>query len=175
MGNIITRHAESKVTPRDVANDGTEFVNMSNGLTDVVISILAMAMAEEAATPQQQRLATWIACQDQNLLGMGTISFSLSQMPWKLNSFEEDRSFMVRSCERAVAKTDWDRLSYEPRENWAIDRFQTLAKMTGHLQPSEFGDAGKRPALDPNPLGAKCEQHGAFLHSSGCIVCNGDS
>ena len=172
MGNIIRRHASSEITPRHVPNEGTGFVNMSNGLTGVVLSILAMAMAEEAKTPQQQRLATWIACKDQSVLGMGTISFSLSEMPWELDTFEEDQAFMIRSCERAEAKSDWHRLDYEPREDWAIDRFQTLAKMTGHLLPSEFDGAGKPTALDPNPSGTKCDRHGAFLHDSGCIVCN---
>ena len=92
-----------------------------------------------------------------------------------IDSFEEDQAFMVRSCERAAAKIEWHRLSNEPREDSALDRFQTLAKMTVHLQPSEFAGSEKPTALDPNLLGAKCEQHGAFLHSSGCIVCNGDS
>ena len=54
VGNIITRHANSEVTPRGAPNDATEFVNMSNGLTSVVISILAIAMAEGAETPRQQ-------------------------------------------------------------------------------------------------------------------------
>ena len=50
---------------------GAVSIKMSNGLTSVVLGVLAMAGARRASTDWERKLVYWIADHDQALVGRG--------------------------------------------------------------------------------------------------------
>lgn len=168
MANIISGREEV-----DSSAEPPTFVQMSNGLTSVVIAVLAMATAAEATTPSQRMLAGAIASRDQSFLGGGVAGFSLCKLPWDRSTFEEDRDFLVRACARAAAGQDWSLLDYEPRHDWTTDRLVGIAALLEALEPTDVVDPPEWlwRLMCEVPV-EMCETHHVFLHREGCVVCN---
>lgn len=149
-------------------------VGMSNGLTAVFISVLSLASSALAQIDRQRELAAWFASHDQGVFGGGLVGFDLCDVPWRAESFEADRDFILRAVDAAKAHLGWDRLAYEPREDWVqdrLDRFRVLitAFDIAHAEADPESDwrFGGRPAAF-----TLCEQHLVYRHSVGCPVCN---
>lgn len=87
MGNVIYLEGQPEHTA----------LSMSNGLTDTLISALLLSGSQLAKTDQEKRLIVWLAEKDQSAVGMGTVGFSVLDMPWDRNTFEQDRSFLRRT------------------------------------------------------------------------------
>ena len=73
---------------------GCGLLQMSNGLTDVFLNVLILSGSALAKTVSEKRLIVWLAEKDQSRVGAGTVDFDLWEMPWDLNTFEEDRAFL---------------------------------------------------------------------------------
>ena len=65
---------------------------MSNGLTSVVISTLVLAASALAQTDRQRELAVWFASHDQGVFGLGMVGLDVSDLPWRADTFEADRT-----------------------------------------------------------------------------------
>jgi hypothetical protein len=55
---------------------------LSNGGTDVFLSVLQFALSGLAASLWERALTQWIAWHDQNLVGRGVLGFDLSDIAW---------------------------------------------------------------------------------------------
>lgn len=165
MSNIISLNSDT--------------ISMSNGLTDVFISVLVLSGSRLAEIVDEKRLIVWLAEKDQSKVGIGTVGFDIREMPWNKECFEESRLFMLKTVGLAKNKTDWDKLDYAPNEKLL---FHALSKFSDMLSTLAAKD------IDPNALGEwladadsddpvflgfpKCEKHGALLSCFGCQLCN---
>ena len=82
MSNIIS--FDGNVTPDD------DSLQMSNGGTDVLISILALSGSVIARTENEKRLMVYLSENDQ-IIGRGCVGFDIVEMPWEKATFEEDK------------------------------------------------------------------------------------
>lgn len=154
------------------ARPDLEEIDMSNGLTSVFVCVMSMAISSISTENRQKRIAVCMASKDQAVIGGGMILFDISCFPWSDHNIEEERSFMLRSIDAALAKTGWDRLSYKPREetvNECLQQLRTLitAFSAEHIN-KDSGDDFRRQQED-FPL---CAKHGVYKHRFGCPVCN---
>jgi hypothetical protein len=163
MANIITnKHWNT-----------SEVLPMRNGLTSVVISLLALNGSALAATDAEKELVVWLASHDQNCFGIGAVGFDLSDIPWTTERFEAEKSFLLNVIRRAKSKQDWVLLRYEPREDWVYDCLEMLHQMISHffkeyINPrSALNWQVKKPATF-----IVCQKHGVLHHLNGCVVCN---
>ncbi|MGO4336228.1 hypothetical protein AB4037_15080 [Labrys sp. KB_33_2] len=150
------------------------FLQMNNSLTSVFIGILALAASSLVATCRHCQLASWIAARDQGVYGLGTVGFDVSEMPWEIESFVEDRSFLLRAIATAKAKEGWHGLGYEPKEEWlmpCLDKFQVLlaAFASADIRAEAQNDRNRWSA----PEFDRCQVHGLIKHVHGCPICNG--
>lgn len=65
-----------------------------------------------------REMTIWLAQQDQSIVGIGTVGFDIDEMPWTIDTFEEEKDFMLRMISNAIKGTGWGKLSYEPRKDW---------------------------------------------------------
>ena len=146
---------------------------MSNGLTSVVISVLSLAASRLAETEHQKELAAWIGSRDQGVFGSGVVGFDVSEIPWSLRGYPEDRAFVLRAIEAARAKVGWEVLTYEPREDWLMESLDHLSRIVGAFSSEHITESerGSWPWGKPEQL-TLCEKHKVFQHIAGCVVCN---
>ena len=155
------------------ARPDLEDIDMSNGLTSVLVSVLSMATSSISTENWQKRFAVCIAENDQAVSGGGTILFDIGCLPWSDQNIEEERSFLLRAIDAALAKTGWDRLSYKPLEETVYEcllQFRTLitAFAAERIDPS----GSKDEFLAKPELFQFCARHGVYKHKYGCVVCN---
>lgn len=162
MGNSISNE---QVRPGD-------YLNMSNGLTAVVIDTLCLAGGDLAREDYEKDLMVWLGQRDWTMFGLGCISFDVAEIIWDPMIFEQQKDFLIRVTEHAIVKTNWHLLDYSPREDWALQsiaRFRTMLTEfeVRHIQPDQI-----LPLLSPYPQYTRCPEHGVYLTISGCVVCN---
>jgi hypothetical protein len=155
MGNRITneRHV------------GTGELKLSNGLTSVFLHVLVLSASELAVSDREKDLATWFASRNQTVLGIGTIGFDLSQIPWS-EDFRREKEFLIGAIDDARSKRLWRKLGYEPRSDSVLSALSQFRKMVDVFQKVDVDPASLmnwRNARPPQFL--KCSQHGVYLTS----------
>ncbi len=171
MGNIITAHHDYSIPD----------LVMSNGLTSVFLSVLLLSGSEIAQTDWEVASLVWLAEHDQGIVGSGTVGFDVWDLVWTYDGFAEQRAFLLRVVDGALARHGWVRLDYQPPEELLFPALVAFREMVASY-PSEY--AHKSPWESPwaeaalRADRATCPRHGVYLHSLGesdaecCIVCN---
>lgn len=161
-----------------------ESIRMSNGLTAVFIEVLTISGSMLADTNRERELTIWLAQQDQAIVGIGTVGFSLDDMPWTMEHFDQEKAFMIAATENAMKEAGWDRLGYEPRKDWVVEcleKFKLMLEafrredvvMSNYLKWSEIEEGDDNPTI---PFGyPRCSKHEVYLSCHGCILCNNGS
>jgi hypothetical protein len=146
---------------------------MQNGLTDVFIEVLAIAASALAQTRSEQVFASWIASRDQAVLGLGAVGFDIAEMPWHVATFAEDRNFLIRAIAAAGSKIGWEKLGYEPKEDWLMPCLMRLRMLVSAFGPHDIRPSGAaiHSTFSESDLN-RCEAHGIIMHADGCPVCN---
>ena len=175
MGNIIS--FDGTVSVDD------DSISMSNGLTDVFIDYLLISGSQLAESKSEKRMIVFLAEKQQAIIGMGTVGFDITEMPWQTDSFEADKTFMLGTINNArllsVQRSVWNKLGYEPNQKlieYALSRFEALIKrMTiNDIDENNLEDwCSAAEEDDPVNCGfPKCSKHGVLLSFCGCKLCN---
>lgn len=163
MSNLITAEFDRSLQP----------VSMSNGMTDVFVSVLALAGSALAEDDEQVELVVWLCAHDQAVVGGGCVGFDVQELPWRMGRMAEQKAFLERVIDGATGRRGWEKLDYEPREDWVIDILRAFGRL---LEAVPVTVARDRPDGDPWGLirrdRARCPKHDVFLHAHGCVVCN---
>ena len=133
MGNTFTN------TPAGLA------LPLSNGATDVLLSVLLLAGSDLAATAWEKELVTWLAEHDQALLGRGTIGFDVYEVAWTLSDLAREKAFLLRTVDLASQEHRWDVLCYRPalvHEHLARFRPLVEAVSAAHVRPAQTWECG---------------------------------
>ena len=170
MSNIIS--FDGNVTPDD------DSLLMSNGGTDVLISILALSGSVIARTENEKRLMVYLLENDQ-IIGRGCVGFDIVEMPWEKATFEQDKRFMRKVIKGAENKTGWEKLDYSPNEQFVSCYLEKFENLINRMTADDIrADASKNwlsgaDEKDPVRCGfPRCKKHGIFLTCFGCQICN---
>lgn len=146
---------------------------VSNGGTDVLLGVLAMAGTPIARTPQEVRLVVWIASQDQALIGRGVAGFDAADLPWEAATFDADKAFLQVVIAAARRRVGWDRLDYVPPPDRVEANLARFAAALAALEPADVAWSDPRePILGWPAEIRRCPTHDAFEHAAGCMLCN---
>jgi hypothetical protein len=164
MSNLITYDSRPDL----------ESIQISNGLTSVFVSVLSLAASAHATNDRERLWAVWFAAHDQGIFGRGIVGFDLSEMPWTLETFDADQQFLLRVIEAAKTRSGWERLDYEPHEEWVIPCLEQFRKLLEAFQPEHRClDADKIwPFVPAPPILERCPVHQVYQHALGCVICN---
>ena len=128
MGNVIYLEGQPEHTA----------LSMSNGLTDTLISALLLNGSQLAKTDHEKRLIVWLAEKDQSAVGMGTVGFSVLDMPWDRNTLEQNRSFLRRTVEQAKMRRGWELLDYQPSEELLLPSLEKFLFLIAQLKQADI-------------------------------------
>jgi hypothetical protein len=152
---------------------GTAPVPMSNGVTSVFFDVLCLAACGLAASDWEKRLAYFLVQHDPSRIGLGTADLDVAELGWTPSNFEEERRFVVAVVDRALAKSGWERLGFEPRLESIIPTLERLRQMVVAFPRSAIpGPDVYTWKPDELPPEGECEVHDVYLHELGCILCN---
>lgn len=158
---------------------GENSLKISNGLTSVFIDVLTLAGSRLAQSDDEKRLIVWLAEKDQSVVGIGTVSFDISEIPWNSDNFAQNKSFILEVIKAAENRLGWDYLAYQPNEELLFPVLKQFTEMISNMtaenidvkSAEEWLDAADKD--DPVLCGfPKCEKHGTLLTCFGCHICN---
>ncbi len=165
MSNSITYTKDTQV-----------WVQMSNGGTEVLADVLALAAVNLAYSEREIYLAVWLsAALDQEVSGRGCAGFDLQQdFPWSLTSFEQDKLFLLLLINGARAKTGWNKLSYTPSVELLSFNLDALENLVKRFERDSINLEAEpywvNSLISINPK--RCPRHECFTHEEGCVVCH---
>lgn len=121
----------------------------------------------------------WLAEKDQSAVGMGTVGFSVLDMPWDRNTLEQDRSFLRRTVEQAKMRRGWELLDYQPSEELLLPSLEKFLFLIAQLKQADIQpdclDAWLAEAAENDPVRCgfpRCPKHHTLLTVFGCQICN---
>ncbi|MFD1989368.1 hypothetical protein ACFSGI_05315 [Paenibacillus nicotianae] len=165
-------------------NDSIESIGMSNGLTSVFIEVLSISGSILAQTNREKEMIIWLAQRDQSVVGIGTVSFDIDEMPWTIEHFLIEKKFILEVILKAIDGLGWEKLSYEPQQEFIISCLQQFYSMIevfnqehvdikNYLEWTEIEEGDDRPTI---PIGyPKCENHDIYLTCHACVLCNSET
>ncbi|WP_236339535.1 hypothetical protein [Paenibacillus plantiphilus] len=154
---------------------------MSNGLTSVFIDVIVLSGSVLASTNREKEFIIWLAQRDQSVVGIGTVGFSLDELPWCPEQFVSNQQFLLRTINGALARTGWEKLNYEPTEEFIVNTLRKFERMvaafrledidTQHYEEwSEIEEGDDCPTIPPGY--PRCLKHDVYLSCHGCVLCN---
>lgn len=138
----------------------------------VFISVLVLSGSHLAKEEAEIELITWLASRDQSIIGIGTVGFDLTDLPWStsLEVYNKQIAFFFRVIDRVKQGEDLKLLTYSPPSvNKYMDSFTAMLK---NFDCKYTNQNAAEWWLAPNGKKEKCKIHGAYLHEKGCVVCN---
>lgn len=169
MGNKVRLRHSSPVS---------EWISMSNGLTDVFINVLALSGSQLAESTSEKRLVVWLSERDQ-IIGRGTVGFDIDRMPWNKATFYEDKNFLLHVIQAAENQLGWDKLDYTPNVELLLPCLKQFAVLISRLDVKDIQENAAQEWLSradaDNPINCgfpRCKKHDTFLSFLGCQVCN---
>ena len=157
-------------------------IRLTNAGIDWAIDCLLVSGSELAKTDSEKRMIAFLSERSTSALGLGVAGFAIVAMPWKAETFEADRAFLIRTAEHAkevMQKPETQQIleySLVPeRVNECMDEFIALFRcMTADLivPEAESNWFKWRKPDDPTLNGfPKCRRHGVLYGCFGCKIC----
>jgi len=163
----------------ELTNNSNRDIHMSNGATSVFITVLGLSGTRLTKTDDEKKLLVWILEKDQSKCGIGTVGFSISEMPWIKENFECQQTFMLEVTMGVKEKLGWETLDYTPNEERIFPLIDTFYDMIKELTKDDIDEEEieewERSCEDNEPLNngyPVCDEHYIFLTIFGCHVCN---
>lgn len=154
-------------------NPTSKDVDMSNGLTDVVMAALCLAGADIAGSEWERGLMVWLAEHDQAVRGRGWAFFDIDEMGWTRSDFPRQRHFVFRVLDRAIRQTGWEKLNYAPNVQRIVGRLEGIRRLVSEYPPPDAGGETSGRGADQRAAGfGRYPTHGIYLHAHGCLICN---
>lgn len=146
-------------------------LDLSNGGTDVFLSVLQFALSDLADEPWQDELAQWVAWHDQTLVGLGTVGFDLEEIHWDPARFREQKAFLLRAVDTAASRYRWSELCYDPPyAEIYLHRYREV--VAAFELPPDFRPAAGYGWPGPWREGLRCPVHRVHCTELGCCrVC----
>lgn len=150
----------------------------SNGIMDVLLTTIGLSGSYLAEQWYEKDLIVWLMEKDQSVVGLGTVGFDVSEIPWQKSYFQEQKEFLYKTLQCTKKCVGWDTLDYTPNKALLFEKIDVLQKM---LEKMVWEDVDYKAIQDwyeacdmtePMKNGYPvCEKHEILLSVYGCIAC----
>lgn len=151
---------------------------MSNGLTSSFINIFGLSGSALAKREQDKKLVVYVLEKNQSVVGIGTVGFDVGSLPWDINNFEADRTFILSVVNGMRNKLGWEKLQYKPSEEHILRCINEFERLILNINKSDINideinewltEAEPNDPINNNfPI---CPVDGVLLTLHGCQVC----
>jgi hypothetical protein len=168
VGNLIELHRAGAV----VAD-----IKLSNMGTSALLIMLVLSGTALARTDAEKNLIVFLAEHDQTYRGLGMVGFSLNEMPWDLDAFDDQIRFMIGVIDGTLARTNWDKVEkFTPQISFYDPLLVQMKGMFSELRADDVEIATEVDEwLSPDEY-LICDKHHVlkyeFADGHECIVCN---
>ena len=159
--------------------ENNESLRMSNGSTAVFFTVLGLSGSRLAKSKKEKELIIWLLEKDQACVGIGTVGFDICDMPWEIDTFIEERDFLLNVLNGIREKVGWETLNYDPNEEFIFPFIDIFFNMIVEFNPKYIDESNYKEWLDASqesdPLNQGfpvCEKHKMLLTCFGCYACN---
>ncbi|WP_160673112.1 hypothetical protein [Clostridium sp. C8-1-8] len=162
--------------------EGDKSLGMSNGASAVFFTVLGLSGSRLAKSKKEKEVIIWLLEKDQEYVGRGTIGFDICDMPWEINTFVEERKFLLNVIREVKEKTGWETLNYYPNEEFVFLFIDIFYNMIDEFNPKYIDENNYKEWLDASeesdPLNQGfpvCEKHKMLRTCFGCYACNDEA
>lgn len=126
VGNmIVLDRDDSKLTKKQ----SDIYLKMSNGATAMFLETLVLSGSRIAKTSKEKELIIWFSEHDQDILGIGTAGFSLSEIPFDYVNFDKEKDFLLKVINGVNQHLGWNTLDYLPNQEILDELIKTFREM----------------------------------------------
>lgn len=151
----------------------------SNGCFNVLMTVIGLSGSAIARNDYEKDLIIWLMERDQTGLGIGNAVFDITEMPWNIECFNEQKRFMELVLAGVLKKSGWETLYYSPDIKIIRDKVSELNKMFSLLREDDISETfinewkEDLKELESHKMKyPRCRKHGIYLSEFGCIACN---
>lgn len=158
-----------------------EDCSCSNGCMSVLLTVIGLSGSALAENDFEKNIIVWLAEKDQNIVGLGTVGFDITEMPWDRIYFEKQKNFMLKVLDGVINKLGWETLDYEPNTQIIFDKINQLKDMFMQIVSEDINYNSVDEWFEDESIDIfnslkvgypKCTKHGIYLSTFGCIACN---
>lgn len=141
---------------------------------DLLIDLLCIKGSELASTDFEKDLVIWIAQHDSDIMGSGATGFDICEMPWNIDTFEDQKNFIFNVLHDMLKEAEWKANISD--EAWIVLKGFIL-NMTALIENFNLNHVDVENQLPIFEFDNgyekynKCEIHGVYYHSLGCVIC----
>jgi hypothetical protein len=146
----------------DGTSGGPE-LDLSNGGTDVLFDVLALAGCHLARTTWEQHLILMFASRHRS--DRGTSGFDLVELPWTTD-WPAEKAFFLAVLELAAGRYRWNELGYDPpyAHDYVTQYRDMVAGFTTQPALPAAGPDGMDWSTSPDPEDLQlCDRHGLYV------------
>lgn len=154
-------------------------LSMSNGTSAVFFTVLGLSGSRLAKSKKKKEIIIWPLEKDQEYIGRGAVGFNICDIPWEIDTFMEERNFLLNVIRRVKEKIGWETLNYNPNEEFVFPNIDTFFDMINEFNPKYIDENNYKEWLDASeefdPLNQGfpvCEEHKMLLTCFGRYACN---
>lgn len=151
----------------------------SNGSMDVLLTTIGLSGSYLAEQWYEKDLIVWLMEKDQSVVGLGTVGFDISEMPWNKIYFAKQKAFLYKTLQCTKKCVGWDTLDYMPNKILLFEKIDVLQKMLTKMVLEDIDDEAIQQwydacdMIEPMKNGYPvCEKHGILLSAYGCMACH---
>ncbi|URZ07497.1 hypothetical protein [Clostridium felsineum] len=159
--------------------EGDKSLGMSNGTSAVFFTVLGLSGSRLAKSKKEKEIIIWLLEKDQEYVGRGTIGFDICDMPWRIDTFLEEKNFILNVIGKVKEKIGWETLNYNPNEDFVLPYIDIFYNMIDEFNPKYIDENNYKEWLEVSeeaePLNQGfpvCEKHKMLLTCFGCYACN---
>jgi hypothetical protein len=164
MSNIIT----------NVRFNKNDYLKMSNSATHVFIDVIILSGSSIAQNRWQKELIVFLSLNDQKVKGLGCVGFDVCELGWKVDTFDDQKRFLLNIIDNALKKKNWNVLNYEHKDYLIFANLKRFRGMINNYS-KKFVDL-KDVLKWNNDFRAlelkKCDKHKVYMHPYGCKICH---
>jgi len=141
-------------------------LGMSNGASAVFFTVLGLSGSRLAKSKKEKEIIIWLLEKDQEYVGRGTIGFDICDMPWEIDTFVEEKNFLLNIIRKVKEKIGWETLNYNPNEEFIFHFIDIFFNMIVEFNPKYIDESNYKEWLDASqesdPLNQGfpvCEKH----------------
>jgi hypothetical protein len=122
----------------------------------------------------QKEVIIFLSLNDQKIKGQGCVGFDISELGWEIDSFENQKKFLLKVIDNSLKKKNWGRLNYIPKEEYIFSNLRRFREMIVNYsrllvkQPDILKWNEEFNIIELK----KCNKHNVYMHPFGCKLCN---
>lgn len=128
--------------------EGNKSLSMSSSASTVFFTVIGLSGSRLAKSKKEKEIIIWLLEKDQKYVGRGTIGFDICDMPWEIDTFVEEKDFLLNVIRETKKKIGWETLNYNPNTEIVFTYIDIFYHMIDEFNPKYINQTNYKEWLD---------------------------